>query len=482
MNRLSTIRAPIPAEDSERSQADMAAASIAPSASHGAARPASSLADLDAAGRIAALGKAFQPALAPQSPAIEPATTPSKQPVKIPRDWQRDVANAVRPYHSRILKTLVGVAVVAVAGWMPVRALLQTTSTEAVINARLITLRAPIEGQIDRLTSVAVGTELRSGAAVLGILNSRAERGRLDSLVQLVSQLEGEIGALTTRQTELVKLHQDYTSNAESFRVSRIAQLKSRMAETQSEISAATARHEEARQNLERAQALAEAGTGTLVTLERAQRDATVAKQTLEALGHRRNTLDVELVALGKGVFVGDSYNDRPQSLQRADDITLKLNEIASDIGQRQSRLVSVRTELAEERGRYARRSMAALVAPTDGSVWEIMTSPGESVVLGQDLVRLLDCSGLVVTATVGEAAYNNLHVGQTARFRFRGESTDYHGRVISLTGVATAPANLAIQPAALAKEPYRVTVAMPELVKATRCSVGRTGRVTFGE
>ena len=70
---------------------------------------------------------------------------------------------------------------------------------------------------------------------------------------------------------------------------------------------------------------------------------------------------------------------------------------------------------------------------------------------------------------------------GQTAKFRFRGESTDHVGRVISLTGVATAPANLAIQPAALAKEPYRVTVAVPELVKSGRCSVGRTGRVTFG-
>ena len=482
MNRPSTLRTPIPADGSEhRPQATMPAANIAPSASTSAGMPVSPLADLDAAGRIAALGKAFQPAPAPQSPEMEPANTPAKQHAKHPRDWQRDVANALRPYQSRMLKTLVGVVVVIVAGWLPVRALLQTTSTEAIINARLITLRAPIEGQIDRLTSVAVGTELRSGAPVLSILNSRAERGRVDSLVQLVSQLEGEIGALTTRQAELIKLHQDYASGAESFRINRIAQLESRMAETRSEVAAATARHEEAQQNLERAQALAEAGTGTLVTLERAQRDATVAKRTLEALGHRRNTVDVELVALGKGIFVGDSYNDRPQSLQRADDITLKLNEIVADIGQRKSRLASVRTELAEERGRYARRSMAALVAPTDGSVWEVMTSPGESVVLGQDLVRLLDCSGLVVTATVGEAAYNNLHVGQVARFRFRGESTDYRGRVISLTGVATAPANLAIQPASLAKEPYRVTVAVPELVKATRCSVGRTGRVTFG-
>jgi len=484
MNRSSTARTPVAADVAgDRPASVETVAAVPPTASGSAAQPGSPLADLDALGRIAALGKAFEPAPTPvpDAPANSPAIAPENAPLKHPHDWQRDIAKALRPYHSRILKTLVGVAVVVVAGWMPVRALLQTTSTEAIINARLITVRAPIEGHIDRLTSVAVGTELQSGAALLGIINPRAERGRLDSLAQLVSQLEGEIAAMVSRQVSLGKLREDYSASAEQFRAGRMAQLQSRMAETQSEISAATAKHDEAQQNLERAQALSDAGTGTLVALERAQRDATVAKRTLEALGHRRNTLDVELMSLEQGIFVGDSYNDRPQSLQRADDITLKLNELTSEISQRQSRLASVRTELAEERGRYARRSMAALVAPTNGSVWEVMTAPGEQVVLGQDLVRLLDCSGLVVTATVGEAAYNNLHVGQTARFRFRGESTDYQGRVISLTGVATAPANLAIQPAALAKEPYRVTVAVPELVKATRCSVGRTGRVTFG-
>ena len=98
----------------------------------------------------------------------------------------------------------------------------------------------------------------------------------------------------------------------------------------------------------------------------------------------------------------------------------------------------------------------------------------------GQDLVRLLDCSGMVVTATVGEAAYNRLRVGDPARFRFRGESTDHKGRIIGVTGMATAPANLAIQPTALAKEPYRVTVALPDLAASGQCDVGRTGRVTF--
>lgn len=437
------------------------------------------LANLDALGRIEALGKAFAPA---QPLPDVPSDAAKDQMLKPSSSVLQKALASAQASRGRLLKTVAGAALVIVAGWMPVRTLLQTTSTEAIINARLITLRAPIEGQIDQLGTLTVGTELIPGSAMLTIVNPRADRGRVDSLRQLISEQEGDLKALTARQHSLETLRKEHMQNAEAFRTGRMAQLESRIAETQSEMAAATARDEEAKQTLERAKSLAEAGTGTIVSLERARRDATVAAQSLEVLKHRRNTLDVELTALRDGVFVGDSYNDRPQSLQRADEIALRLNETAAEIRQRHSRLASLRTELAGETARYAERASAALSSPITGSVWEVMTAPGESVGRGQELVRLLDCSGLVVTATVGEAAYNKLRVGQEARFHVRGEGTEHAGRIISLTGAATAPANLAIQPAALAKEPYRVTVALPELAKAQRCSVGRTGRVTFSD
>ena len=55
-------------------------------------------------------------------------------------------------------------------------------------------------------------------------------------------------------------------------------------------------------------------------------------------------------------------------------------------------------------------------------------------------------------------------------------------GQIVGLTGVASAPANLAIQPSALSKEPYRVTVRLVDNDPAEGCKVGRTGRVTFGQ
>jgi len=423
---------------------------------------------MDAAGRIAALSKAFR---TPTEPDAVVASAAKSRAAHTKNIWE---------HHRRVLKSLIGLVVVVVAGWMPVRALLETTSTEAVINARLITLRAPIEGQIGPLAAVTAGSEVQPGAALVSIVNPRAERGRLDDLRRLVEELESEIKLLIVRRADLAALHQDLAGQTHAFRAARIGQLEARVAELESESAAAEARREEAQQALARARALDGAGTGTKVVLERARRDATVAVQTLAALGHRRTALEVELSALRNGIYVGDSYNDRPQSVQRADDMALRQSEFSADIDHRRARLAILRVEFFGEKDRYAERAAVNLVSPVRASIWEVMTAPGESVVRGQDLMRLLDCSGLVVTATVGETAYNRLRIGDPARFRFRGETADYQGRIIGLTGVATAPANLAIQPSALAKEPYRVTVALSELAKPSACNIGRTGRVTF--
>ena len=114
--------------------------------SKSASETTSPIAALDAVGRIAKLTEAFEKPDAAETKAA---------------DWSIDTfGRKLWKQHTRILKSLLGVVVVVAAGWMPVRALLETTSTEAVINARLITLRAPIEGQIGPLGAATVGMEI----------------------------------------------------------------------------------------------------------------------------------------------------------------------------------------------------------------------------------------------------------------------------------------------------------------------------------
>ncbi len=46
------------------------------------------------------------------------------------------------------IKSLIAIAVALALGWIPLQRLLATTSAEATVNARLINLRAPIDGKV----------------------------------------------------------------------------------------------------------------------------------------------------------------------------------------------------------------------------------------------------------------------------------------------------------------------------------------------
>ena len=97
----------------------------------------------------------------------------------------------------------------------------------------------------------------------------------------------------------------------------------------------------------------------------------------------------------------------------------------------------------------------------------------------GQDLVRFLDCSGALVTATVRESVFNQLHIGEKTQFRFSNQSGRYDGTIVRMSGSAAPPDNLAIPATGSSSGGYRVVISVPELASA-HCGVGRTGSVAF--
>jgi multidrug resistance efflux pump len=261
-----------------------------------------------------------------------------------------------------------------------------------------------------------------------------------------------------------------------------VQELTAKKEELQSELAVAMARNTEAQSAVIRAEFLAGKNSISQSELERTQRDAAVTAALVEVARNRIANVAVELEALKAGTFVGDSYNDRPSTAQMADDLAVRINDLDAEIEALQSKENNLAADLTEEQKRFSYLSQFDLTVPVNGRVWEIMTAPGEQVAAGQDLVKLLDCSGALVTASVSESVYNHLRVGMTARFRLRDNSKDYMGEVVNLTGVAGAAANLAIQPSSLMKEPYRVTVAVSDLKAGPSCNIGRTGRVYFND
>jgi multidrug resistance efflux pump len=381
----------------------------------------------------------------------------------------------------RLSKTALGLGIVAILGFAPLQSLRQTSSFEAVVNARMITLRALIDGEVQAGPhALDFGASLERGDVLFRIINSRADRSRVDNLTRQIEQLEDERPGIADRLANARMLLADLTEQTRLFAEARILQLEARQDELRAEVAAAQAKNEEAKTSLDRFTTLAGKGWLPRAQLNQAQRDGMVAEKLEAAAQKRLEAVGVELAAAQRGVFVGN--NDRPRYMRRADQLEQQVSTLADTLAERDQRMIRLTDQLAEEKARYAVLAAADMVAPVKGRVWEVLTAPEEQVHRGQVLLRVLDCVAAVVTAVVSEDVYNRLQVGSPARFQPRDGREDLPGRIISLTGPSGSPANLAIRLRASMRESYHVTVAVPKLAEGHGCMVGRTGRVFFND
>ena len=425
-------------------------------------------------------------ALGQQNLLLDAFPEPSKQTDTDENEAAAAVAENAAPkvghasYRRRIVKTVLGLAIFAGVGFMPVQRFFEASSVEAVVNARIVTIRAPIDGRVEAGAALPeVGSAVAANTILLRVINRRADRGRLDDLRRLIDLLESERGALIARLGLLRAQHTELVEQTRYFQRARVLQLEARIDEIKSQISAAVATRSEAATALERSAKLLQAGAQSKAGLERAQRDLALAAEGETSLRRRLAGAEVELEAARQGKYVGDSYNDRPSSSQHADDIALRIAESEADLSIRDERLDRLKSNMREEAVRYADQQSAELAIPVSGQVWEVMTAPGEEVRAGRELLRILDCTGVVVTAVVSAKTYASLRIGGAARFQPVGESRDYAGTIVRLSGLAAPFDNLAIDASALGRELYRVTVSVPDLRTST-CSVGRNGKVVF--
>ena len=118
------------------------------------------------------------------------------------------------------------------------------------------------------------------------------------------------------------------------------------------------------------------------------------------------------------------------------------------------------------------------MAAPIDGNLWTVQAASGEYVRKGQELFTVLDCSTVVVTASVSERDYNELRLGDPVRFRVAGSGREYSGAVSKL-GLTSTGRSFAIAPE---ERRHQVAVQLAGLQDSDsdRCAVGRTGEVVF--
>jgi multidrug resistance efflux pump len=377
----------------------------------------------------------------------------------------------------RIAKFGIGAALLGVGALTTYQQVVVRVSREAVINARVASVRAPMDGIVKTATTTP-GREVQAGAPFGNIEDPMADDARVFQLQQDAQATERERNALSRRVIDLQQARSEAEAQAEAYRVGRVRQDELRVDEARAGLSAALARESDANAAEGRGAALHAHGYMADAAYERAQHAREVARQDTIAARRRLDALTVELEAARKGTYLGDNYNDVPSSFQRARELTVRIEETQATLDQLARKEDTLTAQLAAEQKRLAARSTAPLAAPIDGNLWTVQAASGEYVRKGQELFTVLDCSTVVVTAAVSERDYNELRLGDPVRFRVAGSGREYSGSVSKL-GLTSTGRSFAIAPE---ERHHQVAVRLADLQysDSDRCAVGRTGEVLF--
>jgi multidrug resistance efflux pump len=382
-----------------------------------------------------------------------------------------------------MLRVALGILALVAGLYIVVGEHLAGVSANATVNARLTTVRAPIDGTVT-FARDQIGSVIRRRQRLGEITNERVDNSRLSDLSNRRASLEAQIRKLKLQQQDTNAARKALATQVDAYKRGRIGQLRARIDETDARIEAAEAREREALRAYERAQKLRSRGVMSAANLEEAKSNYEVAVKDTEAVRQQKAFLQVELSAARQGTFLGDSYNDAPYSQQRIKELDLQLKRFDAELNNLQDQREQLDTQLDVERVRLARLSSAELVSPVNGVVWDFLANSGETVRKGQDLLRVVDCDTVMITAGVSERLYNGLRSGDPAQFRLRGGERSYQATVTRLAGSGAGGRydKLAIAAGPEELERYDVLLKVPDLAfrRDTGCVVGRTGRIVF--
>jgi multidrug resistance efflux pump len=360
---------------------------------------------------------------------------------------------------------------------------LSGTSSDATVNARLTVLRAPIQGELS-LNVRNIGARVAERELLAEIIDSRFDMSGLLNLERMRGTLETDLKRHRAEIAASAEAKNKYREQMNGYTDGRVQQLEARLAEADASQAAAIARLNEAKSAFDRSSILSKRGVDSIANLDRTRSAFQVAQQEINGAQQRQTYLKVELEAARKGIFLGDSYNDAPFSQQRLRDLDLRLMTLAAEEEQTQTKLKQITEQIAAERVRVNLRTSATLTMPARAIIWDFLVDQGEFVREGQDLIRLVDCNSMVITASVTESLYNTLQVGAPAQFRLFGDSRVFDATIIRLagSGVSGLYTNLAVGPSLEHIKRYDVTLSVPDLVAQVDldCAIGRTGRVVF--
>lgn len=383
-------------------------------------------------------------------------------------------------------RVVLGSALLGLGAWSVIPGLLHPTSTDAMVNAEVVTVRAPVDGQLAARFGLAVGDRVGLGEEVARIHAMRPETGRRDGLRLELAAQRKLAQALGAEDAELARLDRDLAGRGNAYRNAARQRLALSRAEAEAKLKTSEAARAVTRAKLAIKQSLFAKDLVAAAALDAVTAEDQAAASEIESARAALARIGSEAKAVGRGAFTMGGGDDSPYADQRRDEVRLKRAARKVEIAQADIRVAELTRQLAAEEDLSARLSDAVLAAPVSGVVWQRFAAEGDAVRSGDPVVGVVDCDRLFLTAVLPKRYFAELKAGDRAQARLAGTGDAVQAVVQSVRAAGSAQANTTAAVAPLAEEgtDVVVTLAVHDAKLGNRsdnlCQVGQHASVTF--
>ena len=387
---------------------------------------------------------------------------------------------------SRIIRILAALFVCSAAGALLWPRATGYVSRFAVVNAPVLTVRAPVNGVILAPTPGLAAPVARDQVLfdLRATQTSRAEVARLRAEL-MVAVAEADALAAEARSAAGVVegLRRRVTGETES----EIVYLTRKLEQARADRRLHEIAWDRATAELERRRDLADRGRIPAAELDEAAFRQREAEAELAADDAAIAALKIEIRAIETGLPSPAGTGRRDFAYDRLDDMEMALADIRTRSAAAAARRDAVAEELRAIEAELSGLGRFRPAASADGVIWTASRQAGASVTLGSDLFQVLDCERRFIEVVFDERAFENLPPGTPATVRLRGADEPFGAVVVSRHAAGRGAAQSAVDAALL--EPYEdggvkvflklaaADIRDPE-VAAAFCDVGRTAEV----
>lgn len=307
--------------------------------------------------------------------------------------------------------------------------ILADTSTRAVVNAPVILVTAPIDGELDKLLAEP-GDPVGGGEVLARMRNERLDRS---TLIGLENQTQGtRISLQGLRERIGVLTNWLDTLDRAIAQQREVALNVVREVESEARAKAASAAATLAEQSalVARQRRLLEAGVVTREVLIIAQHRERAAQEDMLAAQATLARREAERRSIERGSYAGESQTALGSLIERRRDAELELSRLRVDEAQLNNNLTALSAQTATETARLARLLDAEVPAPSNSHVLRALASPGQRLNAGDTIAGMVECRNAFVVGIFSVRQAHRLAVGAPVVVEAEGWPEARYGRV----------------------------------------------------